>query len=295
MIDPPPRRFPRPIILLPNGFTLLNLFLGVFSIVAASRGHYETAGTYIVLGGVADAIDGRVARATRTGSRFGAELDSLVDAISFGLAPAMLMFFAVFNQQSWDWIWCFLFTMCAVLRLARFNVEQAGRAKTHFNGLPSPMAGLTLATYYWFRESPLYQTTLLVDLPWPVMLRFIMVGLAFLMISQVRYAAVPLIGYKSFREILGTLIVIGTLVGVILLPKPFFFPALMAYVLWGVARTFFVGLLNRIPVSDDEPIEGVVADSDGVEGVGFPRRRRRRRRGGRPFPPGANITEDREE
>jgi hypothetical protein len=115
------------------------------------------------------------------------------------------------------------------------------------------------------------------------------------MISQVRYAAVPLIGYKSFRELLGTLIVIGTLLGVIFLPKPFFFPALMAYVLWGVARTFFVGLLNRIPVSDDEPIEGVVADSDGVEGVGFPRRRRRRRRGGRPLPPGANITEDQEE
>ena len=65
------------------------------------------------------------------------------------------------------------------------------------------MAGMTLATYYWFRESPLYQTTLLVDLPWPVMLRFIMVGLAFLMISNVRYAAVPSIGYRSFREILG--------------------------------------------------------------------------------------------
>ena len=293
MNEPPRRRFARPIILLPNGFTLLNLFLGVFAIVSASRGNYETAGTYIVLGGVADAIDGRVARATRSGSRFGAELDSLVDAISFGLAPALLMYFAVFNQHSWDWIWCFFFTMCAVLRLARFNVEQAGRAKTHFNGLPSPMAGLTLATYYWFRESPLYQTTLLSDLPWPVMLRFIMVGLAFLMISQVRYAAVPLIGYRSFREILGTLIVIGTLVGVVFLPKPFFFPALMAYVLWGLARTVFVGLLDRLPSAEDRNglVDGVVADSDGVEGVGFPRRRRRRRRGGR-HAPDTNIHEE---
>jgi CDP-diacylglycerol--serine O-phosphatidyltransferase len=286
------RRFGRPIVLLPNGFTLLNLFLGVFAIVTASRGNYATAATYIVLGGVADAFDGRIARATRSGSRFGAELDSLVDAISFGLAPAMLMFFAVFNQHGWEWVFCFFFTMCAVLRLARFNVEQAGRAKTHFNGLPSPMAGLTLATYYWFRESPLYQTTLLVDLPWPIMLRFIMVGLAFLMISNVRYAAVPLIGYRTFREILGTMIVIGTLVGVIFLPKPFFFPALMAYVLWGVFRVF-VGLLDRLP-APDERIEGVVADSDGVEGVALPRRRRRRRRGGRPFPPGegANIHEE---
>lgn len=285
------RRFVRPIVLLPNGFTLLNLFLGVFAIVTASRGNYETAGTYIVLGGIADAIDGRVARATRSGSRFGAELDSLVDAITFGVAPSMLMFFAVFNQHGWEWIFCFFFTMCVVLRLARFNVEQAGRAKTYFNGLPSPMAGMTLATYYWFRESPLYQTTLLVDLPWPIMLRFIMVSLAFLMISQVRYAAVPLIGYKTFREILGTLIVIGTLVGVIFLPKPFFFPALMAYVTWGVARTVFVGLLDRIPIAEDR-VEGVIADSDGVEGVALPRRRRRRRRGGRPFPPDSNIHEE---
>jgi CDP-diacylglycerol--serine O-phosphatidyltransferase len=285
------RRFARPIILLPNGFTLLNLFLGVFAIVTASRGNYETAGTYIVLGGVADAIDGRVARATRTGSRFGAELDSLVDAITFGIAPSMLMFFAVFNQHGWEWIFCFFFTMCVVIRLARFNVEQAGRAKTYFNGLPSPMAGMTLATYYWFRESPLYQTTLLVDLPWPVMLRFIMVGLSFLMISQVRYAAVPLIGYRTLREILGTMVVIGTLVGVIFLPKPFFFPALMAYVIWGVARTVFFGLLDRIPTADDGR-EGVIADSDGVEGVAVPRRRRRRRRGGRPVPPGTDIHEE---
>ena len=153
------------------------------------------------------------------------------------------------------------------------------------------MAGMTLATYYWFRESPLYQTTLLVDLPWPVMLRFIMVGLAFLMISQVRYAAVPLIGYRTLREILGTLIVIGTVVGVIFLPKPFFFPALMAYVLWGVARTVFLGFLDRMP-APDEPVEGVVADSDGVEGVPFARRRRRRRRGGRNVPPDTNIHEE---
>jgi len=283
------RRFARPIILLPNGFTLLNLFFGVFAIVAASRGNYSTAGTYIVLGGVADAIDGRVARATRSGSLFGAELDSLVDAISFGLAPALLMFFAVFNQHGWEWILCFFFTMCAVIRLARFNVEQAGRAKTHFNGLPSPMAGLTLATYYWFRESALYQNPLLVDLPWPVMLRFIMVGLSFLMISQVRYAAVPTIGYRSIREILGSLLVIGTLAGLIFLPKTFFFPAAMAYVIYGVARTVFVGFLDRRSLAELD--HELVGDEDALD-AGLHRRRRRRRRAGRHGPPGTNIREE---
>ena len=287
------RKFARPIVLLPNGFTLLNLFFGMFAIVAASRGNYQGAAMYVVFGGVSDALDGRIARATRSGSRFGAELDSLVDAITFGLAPALLMFFAVFNQHGWEWVFCFVFTMCAVIRLARFNVEQAGRAKAYFNGLPSPMAGMTLATYYWFRESPLYQTTLLADLPWPVMLRFIMVGLAFLMISQVRYAAVPLVGYKTLREIVGTSIVVGTLVGVFVVPKTFFFPALMAYVIWGVVRTVFTGLLDRLPNGDDMK-DGVYADSDGMEGTGFPRRRRRRRRSGRPGagPPDSNVHED---
>jgi CDP-diacylglycerol--serine O-phosphatidyltransferase len=184
----------------------------------------------------------------------------------------MLMFFAVFNQHGWEWIFCFVFTMCAVIRLARFNVEQAGRAKTHFHGLPSPMAGLTLATYYWFREQPIYQT-LLVDLPWPVMLRFIMVALSFLMISNVRYAAVPVIGYRSVREILGTLVVVGTLVGVVFLPKPFFFPALMAYVIYGVLRTVFEGLLARR--RDDY---GMPLDDEEVAIEGGPVRRRRRRR-----------------
>ena len=80
----------RGIVILPNGFTLANLFFGMFAIVSASRGEFDTAGLYVVFGGVCDALDGRVARATGTGSRFGSELDSLVDAITFGLAPAMI-------------------------------------------------------------------------------------------------------------------------------------------------------------------------------------------------------------
>lgn len=293
----PRPRFARPIVLLPNGFTLANLFLGVFAIVAASRGDYSRAGTYIVLGGVADALDGRIARATRTGSRFGEELDSLVDAISFGLAPAMIMFFAVFNQHGWEWIFCFLFTMCAVIRLARFNVEQAGRAKRFFIGLPSPAAGLTLATYYWFSQTELYNQTMLVDLPWPVMLRYIMVGLAFLMISNVKYPAVPTIGYRTWREILGSLVVLSTLVGVIFLPKEFFFPALMAYVVWGVVRTVFIGMLPGTPDPLEVPFPGTDAEpeltEEGADETARRRRRRRRRfRGTRSGPTASQPDEE---
>ncbi|MCC6927515.1 MAG: CDP-diacylglycerol--serine O-phosphatidyltransferase [Gemmatimonadaceae bacterium] len=304
MARPQPRRA---VVLLPNGFTLANLFFGVFAIVAASRGDFSRAVSYIVFGGVADALDGRVARATNTGSRFGEELDSLVDAISFGLAPTMIIYFAVFNQAGWDWIFCFMFTMCAVIRLARFNVEQAGRKKTHFHGLPSPAAGGTLATYYWFSQTDLYTQTMIADLPWHQMLRFIMLGLSFLMISNVQYAAMPTIGYRSVRQVLGSLLVIGTIVGVIFLPKSFFFPAAMAYVLYGLVATVFIGLLDRLPGNGDDYEEYaadgdmndralVVADDeardearDDGRGDGRRRRRRRRPRGPRPSgPPNAS-------
>lgn len=282
----------RAVLILPNGFTLGNLFFGIFAIVAASRGEYSAAALYIVLGGIADALDGRVARATGTGSKFGSELDSLVDAISFGLAPAMIMFFAVLNKDGWDWILVFLFVACAVLRLARFNVEQAGRAKRYFVGLPSPAAGMTLATYYWFSQTSLYNETVLGDLPWHVMLRYIMVTLSFLMISNVSYPAVPTVGYKKLSEILGSLVVIATIIGVLFLPKAFFFPALVLYVTYGLVKTFLFGLIGRRPVgdapviADDDEIEAELTRPEGLTEEQRRRRRRRRRHGGGDRPGG---------
>jgi CDP-diacylglycerol--serine O-phosphatidyltransferase len=278
----------RAVIILPNGFTLASLFFGIFAIVAASRSEFDTAGLYVVFGGLCDALDGRVARATGTGSRFGSELDSLVDAITFGLAPAMIMYFAVLNRNGWDWIFSFIFTACAVIRLARFNVEQAGRAKKYFHGLPSPAAGMTLATYYWFSQTPLYNQTVLGDLNWTTGLRGIMLVLAFLMISNVSYPAVPTVGFRKISEILGTLAVIVTFVGVLFLRKEFYFPALICYVLYGLAKTVLFGLIDRRPkgdspvIDDEEPL--LLTAAGVVEPIGdVPRqrhRRRRRRRGG---------------
>ena len=242
----------RAVLLMPSGFTIANLFFGIWAIVSASRTEFDRAGLYIVLGGVCDALDGRVARATRTGSRFGEELDSLVDAITFGLAPAMIMYFAVLNREGTDWVWAFGFAACAVIRLARFNVEQAGRAKTHFYGLPSPAAGMTLATYYWFSQTPLYNQSILVDLPWQQTLRYLMLVLGMLMISNVQYPAVPTIGFRSIRSVLGSLVVFGTIVGLIWFPKEYFFPALITYVAYGLTKTALVGLLDRRPGRADE-------------------------------------------
>ena len=215
---------PSAAIALPNGFTLANLFFGMFAIVAASRGEFDAAARFIVFGAIADTLDGRIARATNSGSKFGSELDSLVDALSFGTAPALIMYFLALNEGRWDWIFCFFFTACAVMRLARFNVEQAGKAKTHFTGLPSPAAGMTLATYYWFSQTSLYTETMIADLPWHQMLRWVMLGLGMLMISNVQYAAIPTVGFRSLKGLLGLLLVIVTLIGVVVLPQAVFFP-----------------------------------------------------------------------
>ena len=248
----------RAVVFLPNGFTLFNLWCGIFAIVLASRKEFSSASLWVVLGGIADALDGRVARATGTGSRFGEELDSLVDAISFGLAPAMIMYFAVLSQGTWMWLFVAFYTSCAVMRLARFNVEQAGRQKTHFHGLPSPAAGLTLATYYWFSQTSLYNETIilftdsktLADLPWHAILPALMAILAALMISDVPYPAVPSIGFRSLRRVFGTLVILGC-IGLIFVRRAFIFPAMVAYVLYGAIKWALLGLLGRAGSPDE--------------------------------------------
>src|SRR5439155_1000321 len=146
------------------------------------------AGWYIFFAGVLDALDGRVARLSRTGTRFGAELDSLVDVVSFGVAPAFLIYqleFATGGQA--EWIFCYFYVMAAAIRLARFNITQAGRAKRYFIGLPSPAAGMTLATFFPFTTTELYQHVFRF-MPRHHLMQLLIILLTMLMVSNVRYA-----------------------------------------------------------------------------------------------------------
>jgi CDP-diacylglycerol--serine O-phosphatidyltransferase len=250
----------RAVVLMPNGLTLFNLFCGIYAIVLAVRKDFALAPAFIVLGGIADTLDGRVARATGTGSRFGEELDSLVDAMTFGFAPPFIMYLASPEPHSpWEWLLVFIFTSCAVMRLARFNVEQAGRSKTHFHGLPSPAAGLTLASYYWFRETPLYNQTVILftdsktlsDLPWPVLLRGLMAVLAALMISDVPYPTMPSVGFRSVRKVFGTLVILGCVFLLAVRRQEFIFPAMLAYVLYGAIKWVALGFLGKSATPDE--------------------------------------------
>ena len=247
----PPARatLQRGVIILPSAFTLGNLFFGIYAIVAASRGDYEWAGWFIIFAGVLDMLDGRIARFTRTGSRFGAELDSLVDAISFGVAPGYILFTLFFADTQWSWTLSFVYVTAVVVRLARFNVEQGGEAKRFFHGLPSPAAGMTLASYYPFSQTRFF-AAYLSDLPWQQIMAVGMVLLSVLMVSHVPYAKVPKIGLRTRKGIANTVFVLGALFAALTVPRYYFFISLLLYITWGLVKSVLLGLLDRLPGGD---------------------------------------------
>jgi CDP-diacylglycerol---serine O-phosphatidyltransferase len=154
----------RGIYWLPNLFTLAALFAGFYGIVQAMGGRYEQAAIAIFVAAVLDGLDGRIARLTRTQSAFGAELDSLSDMVSFGVAPALVVYvwalkdFAGMATVAWlgpwlttklGWIAAFIYSACAALRLARFNTTLDIADKRFFQGLPSPAAACLVAGLVW--------------------------------------------------------------------------------------------------------------------------------------------------
>ena len=142
----------RGIYLLPNLFTSAALFAGFFAIVQAMNGHFEQAAMAIFIAMVLDGLDGRVARMTNTQSAFGAEYDSLSDMVSFGVAPALILYvWALKPLGKLGWLAAFLYCACAALRLARFNtkLDDDYQDKRYFQGLPSPGAAALLAGFVW--------------------------------------------------------------------------------------------------------------------------------------------------
>lgn len=249
-------RLQRGVIIVPSALTLGNLFFGIWAIVSATRGEFERAAWLIVFAGIADTLDGRVARVTQTGSRFGEELDSLVDAISFGVAPALIIYHLFLVDGAWGWIAAFFYVSSAVIRLARFNVEQAGHAKVAFHGLPSPSAGMTLATFYPFSQTPFF-ATYLSALRWPELMIGLMIVLGLLMMSHVLYPVVPKFGFRTRKGITNGIFLMTMIVLAIAMPSYFFFPALLGYVTYGMGKALALGFFERMPdrdmLLDEEP------------------------------------------
>lgn len=141
----------RGIYLLPNLFTTGALFAGFYAVVQAMNGRFEHAAVAIFIAMVLDGLDGRVARMTRTQSAFGAEYDSLSDMVSFGVAPALVIYeFALQGMGKMGWIAAFVYCAGAALRLARFNTQlDVVTDKRFFQGLPSPSAAALIAGFVW--------------------------------------------------------------------------------------------------------------------------------------------------
>ncbi len=241
-----PRGVRRVVFVAPSAFTLGNLFFGIWAIVSASRGNFVAAGWFVVLAGVLDTLDGRVARLSKTNSRFGAELDSLVDVVSFGVAPALIMYFLEFQAAGrFAWIICFIYVVATSLRLARFNVMVGSTPIGWFTGLPSPAAGLTLATWYPFSQTEVSRTAL----AWLELehqeLVLLMIVLSVLMVSSVKYPKWPKVGFRTPRGLFALVLHLGILAGAILAPSSFLFPFLLGYAAFGVLRFAALSLLER--------------------------------------------------
>ena len=138
------------IYILPNLFTAAALFAGFYAIVQGMNGKFETSCIFIFLAGILDGLDGRVARLTHTQSDFGAEFDSLSDMVSFGAAPALIMYeWALKPMGKWGWAAAFVYVACAALRLARFNTNIGIIDKKFFQGIPSPAAAALVTGMIW--------------------------------------------------------------------------------------------------------------------------------------------------
>jgi CDP-diacylglycerol--serine O-phosphatidyltransferase len=186
----PARPRGRGIYLLPNLFTTGGLFAGFFAIIAASQGRIEAACVAIFVAGILDGVDGRVARLTNTQSEFGVQYDSLADLVSFGMAPALVMYHWSLQAMKLDgltlgklgWLAAFLYAACAALRLARFNSQVGQVDKRWFIGLASPAAAGLMASFVWTMHDLGWQGG---ELRHAALALTVLAGL--LMVSRIRY------------------------------------------------------------------------------------------------------------
>ena len=198
----------RKIYIVPNFVTTINMFCGFYSMIASIHSDFMSAAWAILAAAVFDVLDGRIARLARATSQFGVEYDSLSDLISFGVAPAILLYqWALVPFGRLGWLAAFLYVTCSALRLARFNVNTAVVPKAYFQGLPTPMAANTVGTFIIFNNT----------LGWPEatagfftlqnLVLALTFGLSSLMVSSIRFPSFKEFNWRS-RGTFGILLVV---------------------------------------------------------------------------------------
>ncbi|MEM9554628.1 MAG: CDP-diacylglycerol--serine O-phosphatidyltransferase [Acidobacteriota bacterium] len=255
------RRLRRGAYVLPSLFTFGNILLGFYAVVCAFHGHFVTAAWMIIAAGIADGLDGRIARLTHTESEFGKEFDSLADVLTFGSAPAYIVWlWALEELGRAGWLVPLYFLLCTAVRLARFNVQTKKVDSRSFVGLPSPAAAGTVASLLFLHA----QIPDIVTKPWlaGVMLTALIV-LGTLMVSTFRYPSMKKIDLRrrwSYRAAL----LFGVALLVLFLEPVIFFQLFAAcYVAWGPLAYVGGRLRRRIGT-------GAASTDDGTEPTGEP-------------------------
>jgi len=218
--------------IFPGVFTVGNMFCGFASILSSFDGETVFATWMILLAGFFDALDGKIARFAGSASRFGVELDSFADVISFGIAPAMLFYnLGVYPTGKWGWIPGFVFVICGAFRLARFNIQQTKLGeKLPYFGLPIPTAAITLVSY------TLFCSEIWGRLRYPKALITMIIAFSGLMVSGIEYETLPKFSLGDRKNKLKLVYILIFLIILIINPRLALFPFGMLYILSGVVK-----------------------------------------------------------
>ena len=241
------QRFRRGVYLLPSMFTVGNLFCGYACIVHAMRADYATAAVFIGAATVLDVLDGRIARLAGASSEFGGEFDSLADVISFGVAPAVLVFaWGLDPLGRLGWAAGFIYVTATALRLARFNVQPNVPDKRYFAGMPSPAAGGVLAAtvFMWPDGLGIAQA--------PLVALAVVLAPALLMVSRIRFRSFGALILQPRRSYVVLLQFAALVAAVAVQPQLVLFLMAYAYLLSGPVG-YVVGRARRAAGRHDEP------------------------------------------
>ncbi len=228
------------IYLLPNLLTTSSLFAAFYSIVASLKAQYEVAVVAIFIGMIADGLDGRIARMTNTQTAFGAEYDSLSDMVTFGVAPALLLYsWGLHELGKIGWLIAFIYTAAVALRLARFNTQLETADKRYFQGLSSPPAAAVVASYIWLCQQQDWSSLSMV-----VLAACFAVSAAILMVSNIRYYSFKKVDFKGKVPFLYLLMIVILFVAIAADPSLLLFVTSLLYALSGPLQTLIA--LQRV-------------------------------------------------
>jgi CDP-diacylglycerol--serine O-phosphatidyltransferase len=217
----------------PSALTSANMFFGFLSIIKAISGEPLIAGWLIIIAAILDALDGKVARLMDKGSHFGLELDSISDIVSFGVAPAILMYEVYLQKlEFFGLVAAFIYLLCGGFRLAWYNVIANPKVKKEYIGLPIPTAAISIASFIEFNFH--FWNEIKLDFLFIPLIAI----LSFLMVSRVQYDTLPKLNFKESAHNKAKLIfLLVSLALVALWPATCFFPILIIFITQGVIRS----------------------------------------------------------